>query len=69
MAYQHMTIKKIGEILKGEQPFASVEVKPEEIIKAKNSLQPGDIIQLMNEFGTDKVERFLYDVHEMEQGR
>lgn len=67
--YQDRTIKKIGEVLNGDQPFASVKVNPDEIIEVTHQLHPLDIQQLVQEFGVDKVEQFRYQVWKLEQRR
>ncbi len=63
---QGRAVKKIGEILKGERPFASTQVDTDTRIEAVNNLGYLDMQDLVNEFGPDKIERLVYETKILE---
>ena len=63
--YQSQSIAKIGELLNGERPFASVQVKPADILDAVDTLGYLDMPDLVAEFGAEKINQFLYEVQRL----
>jgi len=56
---QHRSIAKIGEITKGDKPFASQEIKWSEINNALDSISPMDMSSLVNEYGFELVNNLI----------
>lgn len=62
-------ISKIQHDLKGTKPFASNPIPPEDLIYAKNTLGYMDMQGLIKEYGSEKVNKLLYDISLMENRR
>jgi len=63
------SIVRIKSSLKGEKPFASQPIPPEDLIFAKNTIGYMDILELNMEYGADNVNKMLYDITLMENRR
>ena len=63
------SIVQIKASLKGEKPFASQPIPPEDLIFAKNTLGYMDLLDLNREYGADNVNKLLYDITLMENRR
>jgi len=63
------SIVQIKASLKGEKPFASQPIPPEDLIFAKNTIGYMDLLELNMEYGADNVNKLLYDITLMENRR
>ncbi len=69
MDLQNRTVVKIGEMLKGEKPFAQEKVDPQVIVDTIHGLGYLDVHALIQEFGQEKVEQLIYEAkrHELKR--
>jgi len=58
-------VKEIVKQTKGDKPFASKPIPPEDLIWALDNLGLQDWQPLIEEFGFDNVNRMVYKIHKM----
>ena len=69
MGIQGRAIEKVVSQLKGEKPFSQIPLSPDEKLWAIDNLGYSDMGQLISEFGEDKMNKLLYEAHQIRQRR
>lgn len=69
IALQQRAIKKIGEMVKGSNPFAMERIDPDLKLWAVNNLGSEDVMDLINEYGEDKINQLIGEAKMYEMRR